>query len=196
MKCHPIDVQEIPVKNLSSLKYTEKNLQHFLVKELESLNVTNRFCLARMNNPAFYQFLLDNTSAFASSFFSQVAQIYGLLLNNEEWETTMRLDATFRFNNSSMAKCETPVFLTHLFNCQHLVSFKRCLLDNVYKDIYQKAKAFSTETFPVPVLCKLHGVPFSDDYRGELIMPWFKISLLNIDVTYAITLFFQYYKLE
>ncbi|KAL0217655.1 hypothetical protein RCL1_008235 [Eukaryota sp. TZLM3-RCL] len=91
MKCFPIEVQEIPVKNLSNLKYAKKKLQHFLVKELESLDYTNRLCLAKMNNPAFYQFHLDNTDSSASSFFSQIPQIYGLLLNNEEWETFIRL---------------------------------------------------------------------------------------------------------
>ncbi|KAL0228430.1 hypothetical protein RCL1_004573 [Eukaryota sp. TZLM3-RCL] len=145
MKCFPIEVQEISVKNLSNLKYAKKKLQHFLVKELKSLDYTNHLCLAKMNNPAFYQFLLDNTDSSASSFFSQIPQIYGLLLNNEEWETFIRLQCYLwpqQLVNGLKCKCDTPVSLTHLFNCQHLVTFRRCLHDNVYKDIYQMAKSF------------------------------------------------------
>ncbi|KAL0213033.1 hypothetical protein RCL1_006659 [Eukaryota sp. TZLM3-RCL] len=181
-------LQEIPVKNLSNLKYAKKKLQHFLVKELESLDYTNRLCLAKMNNPAFYQFLLDNTDSSASSFFSQIPQIYGLLLNNEEWETFIRLRCYLwpqQLVNGLKCKCNTPVSLTHLFNCQHLVTFRRCLHDNVYKDIYQMAKAFGIEIFPEPVLRKLQDVSFSDDNRGDLIMSWFKSSQLIIDVVTA-----------
>ncbi|KAL0227855.1 hypothetical protein RCL1_003998 [Eukaryota sp. TZLM3-RCL] len=188
MKCFPIEVQEIPVKNLSNLKYAKKKLQHFLVKELESLDYTNRLCLAKMNNPAFYQFLLDNTDSSASSFFSQIPQIYGLLLNNEEWETFIRLQCYLwpqQLVNGLKCKCDTPVSLTHLFNCQHLVTFRRCLHDNVYKDIYQMAKAFGIEIFPEPVLRKLQDVSFSDNNRGNLIMPWFNSSQLIIDVVTA-----------
>ncbi|KAL0212950.1 hypothetical protein RCL1_006576 [Eukaryota sp. TZLM3-RCL] len=188
MKCFPIEVQEIPSKNLSNLKYAKKKLQHFLVKELESLDYTNRLCLAKMNNPAFYQFLLDNTDSSASSFFSQIPQIYGLLLNNEEWETFIRLRCYLwpqQLVNGLKCKCDTPVSLTHLFNCQHPVTFRICLHDNVYKDIYQMAKAFGIEIFPEPVLRKLQDVSFSDDNRGDLIMPWFKSSQLIIDVVTA-----------
>ncbi|KAL0217751.1 hypothetical protein RCL1_008600 [Eukaryota sp. TZLM3-RCL] len=181
MKCFPIEVQEIPVKNLSNLKYAKKKLQHFLVKELESLDYTNRLFLAKMNNPAFYQFLLDNTDSSASSFFSQIPQIYGLLLNNEEWETFIRLQCYLwpqQLVNGLKCKCDTPVSLTHLFNCQHLVTFRRCLHDNVYKDIYQMAKAFNIEIFP---------------NRGDLIMPWFKSSQLIIDDTSPLTPLLPYF---
>ncbi|KAL0222092.1 hypothetical protein RCL1_001946 [Eukaryota sp. TZLM3-RCL] len=187
-KCFPIEVQENPVKYLSNLKYAKKKLQHFLVKELESLDYTNRLCLAKMNNPAFYQFLLDITDSSASSLFSQIRQIYGLLLNNEEWKTFIRLRCYLwpqQLVNGFKCKCDTPVSLTHLFNCHHLVTFRRCLHDNVYKDIYQMAKAFRIETFREPVLRKLQDVSSSDDNRGDLIMPWFKSSQLITDVVTA-----------
>ncbi|KAL0217240.1 hypothetical protein RCL1_007723 [Eukaryota sp. TZLM3-RCL] len=44
------------------------------------------------------------------------------------------------------------------------------------------AKAFGIEIFPEPVLRKLQDVSFSDDDRGDLIMPWFKSSQLIIDI--------------
>ncbi|KAL0213067.1 hypothetical protein RCL1_006693 [Eukaryota sp. TZLM3-RCL] len=47
------------------------------------------------------------------------------------------------------------------------------------------AKAFGIEIFPEPVLRKLQDVSFSDDNRGDLIMPWFKSSQLIIDVVTA-----------
>ncbi|KAL0228133.1 hypothetical protein RCL1_004276 [Eukaryota sp. TZLM3-RCL] len=103
-----------------------------------------------MNNPAFYQFLVDNTDSSDSSFFSQIPQIAGLLLNNEEWETFIRLRCYLwpqQLVNCLKCKCDTPVSLTHLFNCQHLVTFRRRSLDNVDKDIYQMAKAFGIEIF-------------------------------------------------
>ncbi|KAL0222621.1 hypothetical protein RCL1_002475 [Eukaryota sp. TZLM3-RCL] len=119
MKCFSIDVQEIPVKNLSSLKYAKKKLQHVLLRKLKSLHYTNCLCLAKMNTPAFYRFLIDITDSSASSFFSQIPQIYGLLLNNEKWETFMRLRC-YRWPqqlvNGLKCKCATPVSLTHLFH--------------------------------------------------------------------------------
>ncbi|KAL0221292.1 hypothetical protein RCL1_001146 [Eukaryota sp. TZLM3-RCL] len=44
------------------------------------------------------------------------------------------------------------------------------------------AKAYGIETFPEPVLGKLQDVSFSDDNRGNLIMPWFKRSQLIIGI--------------
>ncbi|KAL0217504.1 hypothetical protein RCL1_008085 [Eukaryota sp. TZLM3-RCL] len=90
-ECFPSDIQEIPAREVVSLNLAFKKLQQRHVKVFEQKDYIVRLSLAKNHNPAFANFFLDLSNSTASAFFSQIPQVYGLLLNDHQWTTTMRL---------------------------------------------------------------------------------------------------------
>ncbi|KAL0217651.1 hypothetical protein RCL1_008231 [Eukaryota sp. TZLM3-RCL] len=58
-ECFPSDTEEIPIRELLSLNLAFKKLQQKLVKVFEQQDFNVRLSLAKNNNPAFANFLLD-----------------------------------------------------------------------------------------------------------------------------------------
>ncbi|KAL0212487.1 hypothetical protein RCL1_006113 [Eukaryota sp. TZLM3-RCL] len=143
------------------------------MRKFESLDYNNRLCSAKHSNPAFYKFMLENFESSSTALFIQLPHIYGLLLKDNEWETVMRLRCFLwpqQLVNGLICKCGNSVSLTHLLNCNSLISFRTSLHDAVYKEMHCMAKSFGIESFPEPVLRSLDKVAFTLKNRGDLIM--------------------------
>ncbi|KAL0221145.1 hypothetical protein RCL1_000999 [Eukaryota sp. TZLM3-RCL] len=90
---------EIPARELISLKFAFKKLQNRLVKTFEEMDYSVRLGLAKTNNPSFANFLIDVKNSSATALFTQIPQVYGLLLNDHQWTTAMRLRCFLWPNN-------------------------------------------------------------------------------------------------
>ncbi|KAL0204726.1 hypothetical protein P9112_000033 [Eukaryota sp. TZLM1-RC] len=90
-KCFPSDIVELPSRSLLSLPLTFAKLQKKILKVLENLDYIVRLSLAKEKNPVFANFLIDLEDSCSSCLISQIPNIYGLLLNDHQWTTAMRL---------------------------------------------------------------------------------------------------------
>ncbi|KAL0217028.1 hypothetical protein RCL1_007511 [Eukaryota sp. TZLM3-RCL] len=133
-ECFPSDIQEIPAREVVSLNLVFKKLQQRLVKVFEQKDYIVRLSLAKNNNPAFANFLLDLLNSTASAFFSQIPQVYGLLFNDHQWTTTMRLRCflwPYNLPHDLICKCSKPLNFNHLLNCNHFITYRSILHDAV-----------------------------------------------------------------
>ncbi|KAL0213438.1 hypothetical protein RCL1_007064 [Eukaryota sp. TZLM3-RCL] len=157
-ECFPSDIQEIPAREVVSLNLAFKKLQQRLVKVFEQKDYNVRLSLAKNNNPAFANFLLDLLNSTASAFFSQIPQVYGLLLNDHQWTTTMRLRCflwPYNLPHDLICKCSKPLNFNHLLNCNHFITYRSILHDAVRDQIHAMAKSYKIESFVEPLLRKL-----------------------------------------
>ncbi|KAL0212257.1 hypothetical protein RCL1_005883 [Eukaryota sp. TZLM3-RCL] len=128
-ECFPSNIEEIPIREVLSLNLALKKLQQSFVKVFEQKDYNVRLSLAKNNNPAFAKISLDLSNSTASTFFSQIPQMYGLLLNDHHWTTTMRLRCfnwSYNIPHELICKCNKPLSFNHLLNCtplSHTVQF-------------------------------------------------------------------------
>ncbi|KAL0228008.1 hypothetical protein RCL1_004151 [Eukaryota sp. TZLM3-RCL] len=151
-ECFPSDIEEIPSREALSLNLAFRKLQQRLVKVFEQKDYNVRLSLAKNNNPAFANFLLDLVNSTASAFFSQIPQVYGLLLNDHQWTTTMRLRCFLWPNlpHDLVCKYSKPLSINHLPNCNHFNSYHSILHDAVQDQIRAMAKSYKIESFVEP----------------------------------------------
>ncbi|KAL0212793.1 hypothetical protein RCL1_006419 [Eukaryota sp. TZLM3-RCL] len=187
-ECFPSDIQEIPAREVVSLNLAFKKLQQSLVKVFEQKDYNVCLSLAKNNNPAFANFLLDLSNSTASAFFSQIPQVYGLLLNDHQWTTTMRLRCflwPYNLPHDLICKCSKPLNFNHLLNRNHFITYRSILHDAVRDQIHAMAKSYKIESFVEPLLRKL-TVNEDDDCcgqrRADVIVPSSTNKLTVVDV--------------
>ncbi|KAL0209439.1 hypothetical protein RCL1_007807 [Eukaryota sp. TZLM3-RCL] len=154
-ECFPSDIEEIPVREVLFLNLAFKKLQQKLVKVFEQQDFNVRLSLAKNNNPAFANFLLDLSNSTASAFFRKIPQVYGLLLNDHQWTTTMRLRCflwPYNLPQNLICKRGKPLSFNHLLNCNHFIMYRSMLHDAVRDQIHAMAKSYKIESFIEPLL--------------------------------------------
>ncbi|KAL0212048.1 hypothetical protein RCL1_005674 [Eukaryota sp. TZLM3-RCL] len=194
--CFSSDLTDIPSRDISSLAGAYKKLQNRLVRFYEDMDSTVRISLAKYGNPSFGNFLMDLKNSSASVLFTQIPQVYGLLLNDHQWTTTMRLRCFLWPNNlphDLVCKCSKLLTFHHLLNCKHFITYRSILHDAVRDQLHAMCKSYKLESFVEPVLRKL-SVNVDDDVfghrRADLIVPssdgkFHVIDVVTVDVCKA-----------
>ncbi|KAL0223728.1 hypothetical protein P9112_003118 [Eukaryota sp. TZLM1-RC] len=57
--------------------------------------------------------------------------------------------------NQLTSKCGKPLLFTHLLNCQHFITFRSKVDNNVRDQIYVMCKSYRVDSFSEPLLSKL-----------------------------------------
>ncbi|KAL0206147.1 hypothetical protein P9112_001454 [Eukaryota sp. TZLM1-RC] len=143
--CFPISIQEIPDRSLYSLKFALKKLQRHLLKKFESKDFIVRLSTAKKENPAFANFLIDLKDSSSAVLINQVPQIYGLLLNDDQWTTAMRMRCYLwpcNLPNDLFCKCGAGLTLSHLFNCNRFISYRSTFHDAVRDQIHAMCNSY------------------------------------------------------
>ncbi|KAL0211599.1 hypothetical protein RCL1_005225 [Eukaryota sp. TZLM3-RCL] len=130
-----------------------------------------RLSLAKTNNPAFANFLIDVKDSSATALFTQIPQVYGFLLNDHQWTTAMRLRCFLWPNNlphELVCKCSQRLTFHHLFNCKYFITYRSVLHDGVRDQLRAMCKSHKVESFVEPLLRKL-AENEDDDSSGEAV---------------------------
>ncbi|KAL0218208.1 hypothetical protein RCL1_009056 [Eukaryota sp. TZLM3-RCL] len=187
-ECFPSDIEEIPIREVLSLNLAFKKLQQRPVKVFEQKDYNVRLGLAQCNNPAFANVLLDLSNNPSSAFFSQIPQVYGLLFNDHQWTTTMRLRCflwPYNLPHNLICKCCKPLSFNHLLNCNHFIKYPSILHYAVRDQIHAMEKSYKIESFVEPLLRKL-SVKDEDEScgqrRADVIVPSSSDKLYVVDV--------------
>ncbi|KAL0221259.1 hypothetical protein RCL1_001113 [Eukaryota sp. TZLM3-RCL] len=123
--CFSSDLTDIPSHDVSSLAGAYIKLQNRLVRFYEDMDSTVRITLAKYGNPSFGNFLMDVKNSSASVLFTQTPQVYGLLLNDHQWTTSMRLRCFLWPNNlphDLVCKCSKLLTFHHWLNCKYFIT--------------------------------------------------------------------------
>ncbi|KAL0206070.1 hypothetical protein P9112_001377 [Eukaryota sp. TZLM1-RC] len=188
--CFPISIQEIPDRSLYSLKFALKKLQRHLLKKFESKDFIVRLSTAKKENPAFANFLIDLKDSSSAVLINQVPQIYGLLLNDDQWTTAMRMRCYLwpcNLPNDLFCKCGAGLTLSHLFNCNRFISYRSTLHDAVRDQIHAMCNSYHIESFVEPLLRSLdinESVRDSEygKRRADVVVPSFDDVMNVVDV--------------
>ncbi|KAL0220574.1 hypothetical protein RCL1_000428 [Eukaryota sp. TZLM3-RCL] len=179
---------EIPARELISLKFAFKKLQNRLVKTFEEMDYSVRLSLAKTNNPSSANFLIDVKDSSATVLFTQIPQVYGLLLNDHQWTTAMRLRCFLWPNNlphELVCKCSQRLTFHHLLNCKYFITYRSVLHDGVRDQLHAMCKSHKVESFVEPLLRKLaenEDDDSSGQRRADVIIPSSNGTLHVVDV--------------
>ncbi|KAL0216298.1 hypothetical protein P9112_008482 [Eukaryota sp. TZLM1-RC] len=188
--CFPISIQEIPDRSLYSLKFALKKLQRHLLKNFENKDFIVRLSTAKKENPAFANFLIDLKDSSSAVLINQIPQIYGLLLNDDQWTTAMRMRCYLwpcNLPNDLFCKCGAGLTLSHLFNCNRYISYRSTLHDAVRDQIHAMCNSYHIESFVEPLLRSLdinESVRDSEygKRRADVVVPSFDDVMNVVDV--------------
>ncbi|KAL0207494.1 hypothetical protein P9112_012122 [Eukaryota sp. TZLM1-RC] len=191
-KCFPSDIVELPFfkksRSLLSLPLTFAKLQKKILKVLENLDYIVRLSLAKEKNPVFADFLIDLEDSCSSCLISQIPNIYGLLLNDHQWTTAMRMRCFLwpcSLPNDLIFRCKSVVTLSHILNCKYFISYRSIVHDSVRDQLYAMCKSFNIEAFIEPLVRKLSSHQTDDSFgerRADLVAPGIDDVLNVVDV--------------
>ncbi|KAL0227154.1 hypothetical protein P9112_014478 [Eukaryota sp. TZLM1-RC] len=187
-KCFPSDIVELPSRSLLSLPLTFAKLQKKILKVLENLDYIVRLSLAKEKNPVFANFLIDLDDSCSSCLISQIPNIYGLLLNDHQWTTAMRLRCFLwpcSLPNDLICRCKSVVTLSHILNCKYFITYRSLVHDSVRDQLYAMCKSFNIEAFIEPLVRKLSSDQTDDSFgkrRADLVAPGIDGVLNVVDV--------------
>ncbi|KAL0206127.1 hypothetical protein P9112_001434 [Eukaryota sp. TZLM1-RC] len=187
-KCFPSDIVELPSRSLLSLPLTFAKLQKKILKVLENLDYIVRLSLAKEKNPVFANFLIDLEDSCSSCLISQIPNIYGLLLNDHQWTTAMRLRCFLwpcSLPNDLICRCKSVVTLSHILNCKYFITYRSLVHDSVRDQLYAMCKSFNIEAFIEPLVRKLSSDQTDDSFgkrRADLVAPGIDGVLNVVDV--------------
>ncbi|KAL0210256.1 hypothetical protein P9112_010340 [Eukaryota sp. TZLM1-RC] len=187
-KCFPSDIVELPSRSLLSLPLTFAKLQKKILKVLENLDYIVRLSLAKAKNPVFANFLIDLEDSCSSCLISQIPIIYGLLLNDHQWTTAMRLRCFLwpcSLPNDLICRCKSGVTLSHILNCKYFITYRSLVHDSVRDQLYAMCKSFNIEAFIEPLVRKLSSDQTDDSFgkrRADLVAPGIDGVLNVVDV--------------
>ncbi|KAL0209365.1 hypothetical protein RCL1_007305 [Eukaryota sp. TZLM3-RCL] len=196
-QCFPLDIQEIPSRSLLNLRFCVRKLQHHLLKIFEGLDFKARVGSATLTNPAFANFLHDTHNSSASCLFSQIPNIYGMLLNDFEWTTSMRLRCFLwpsSLPNSIVCKCGQSASLTHIFNCRFSITYRSTVHNAVRDQLMILCKSHRIESYSETLLAKLKTTSTDvNDFveeslgsrRSDVLIPWSDGKCKVVDVITA-----------
>ncbi|KAL0204772.1 hypothetical protein P9112_000079 [Eukaryota sp. TZLM1-RC] len=187
-KCFPSDIVELPSRSLLSLPLTYAKLQKKILKVLENLDYIVRLSLAKEKNPVFANFLIDLEDNCSSCLISQIPNIYGLLLNDHQWTTAMRMRCFLwpcSLPNDLICRCKSVVTLSHILNCKYFITYRSIVHDSVRDQLYAMCKSFNIEAFIEPLVRKLSSDQTDDSFgkrRADLVAPGIDGVLNVVDV--------------
>ncbi|KAL0205802.1 hypothetical protein P9112_001109 [Eukaryota sp. TZLM1-RC] len=187
-KCFPSDIVELPSRSLLSLPLTFAKLQKKILKVLENLDYIVRLSLAKEKNPVFANFLIDLEDSCSSCPISQIPNIYGLLLNDHQWTTAMRMRCFLwpcSLLNDLICRCKSVVTLSHILNCKYFITYRSLVHDSVRDQLYAMCKSFNIEAFIEPLVRKLSSDQTDDSFgkrRADLVAPGIDGVLNVVDV--------------
>ncbi|KAL0214280.1 hypothetical protein P9112_006464 [Eukaryota sp. TZLM1-RC] len=187
-KCFPSDIVELPSRSLLSLPLTFAKLQKKILKVLENLDYIVRLSLDKEKNPVFANFLIDLEDSCSSCLISQIPNIYGLLLNDHQWTTAMRMRCFLwpcSLPNDLICRCKSVVTLSHILNCKYFITYRSIVHDSVRDQLYAMCKSFNTEAFIEPLVRKLSSDQTDDSFgkrRADLVAPGIDGVLNVVDV--------------
>ncbi|KAL0226211.1 hypothetical protein P9112_013535 [Eukaryota sp. TZLM1-RC] len=187
-KCFPSDIVELPSRSLLSLPLTFAKLQKKILKVLENLDYIVRLSLAKEKIPVFANFLIDLEDSCSSCLISQIPNIYGLLLNDHQWTTAMRLRCFLwpcSLPNDLICRCKSVVTLSHILNCKYFITYRSLVHDSVRDQLYAMCKSFNIEAFIEPLVRKLSSDQTDDSFgkrRADLVAPGIDGVLNVVDV--------------
>ncbi|KAL0220075.1 hypothetical protein P9112_005728 [Eukaryota sp. TZLM1-RC] len=187
-KCFPSDIVELPSRSLLSLPLTFAKLQKKILKVLENLDYIVRLSLAKEKNPVFANFLIDLEDSCSSCLISQIPNIYGLLLNDHQWTTAMRMRCFLwpcSLPNDLICRCKSVVTLSHILNCKYFITYRSIVHDSVRDQLYAMCKSFNIEAFIEPLVRKLSSDQTDDSFgkrRADLVAPGIDGVLNVVDV--------------
>ncbi|KAL0205631.1 hypothetical protein P9112_000938 [Eukaryota sp. TZLM1-RC] len=187
-KCFPSDIVELPPRSLLSLPLTFAKLQKKILKVLENLDYIVRLSLAKEKNPVFANLLIDLEDSCSSCLISQIPNIYGLLLNDHQWTTAMRMRCFLwpcSLPNDLICRCKSVVTLSQILNCKYFITYRSIVHDSVRDQLYAMCKSFNTEAFIEPLVCKLSSDQTDDSFgkrRADLVAPGIDGVLNVVDV--------------
>ncbi|KAL0215664.1 hypothetical protein P9112_007848 [Eukaryota sp. TZLM1-RC] len=176
-KCFPFDIVELPPRSLLSLPLTFAKLQKRILKVLENLDYIARLSLAKEKNPVFANFLIDVEESCSSCLISQIPNIYGLLLNDHQWTTAMRMRSFLKpcsLPNDLICRCKSVVTLSHILNCKYFTTYRSIVHNSVRDQLYAMCKSFNIEAFIEPSVRKLSSDQTDDSFgkrREDLVAP-------------------------
>ncbi|KAL0204948.1 hypothetical protein P9112_000255 [Eukaryota sp. TZLM1-RC] len=157
-KCFPDDIREIPPRSLISLKFAYAKLQKKILKVFENLDFTVRLSLAKERNPVFANCLSDLKESSTSCLISQIPNVYGLLLNDHQWTTALRIRCFLwprSVPNDLICRCGQLIKLNHLFNCKFNITYRSVVHDAVRDQLYAMCKSHHIEAFVEPLVRRL-----------------------------------------
>ncbi|KAL0222098.1 hypothetical protein RCL1_001952 [Eukaryota sp. TZLM3-RCL] len=175
---------EIPARELISLNFTFKKLQNKLVKFFEEMDYSVRLSLAKMNNPAFANFLIDVMDSSATALFTQIPHVYGLLLNDHQLVSAMCLHC-FLWPNNFRELVSQRLTFHHLLNCKYVITYCLVLHNGLRDQIHAMCKSHKVESFLEPLLRKLaenEDDDSSGQHRTDVIIPSSNGRLHVVDV--------------
>ncbi|KAL0226613.1 hypothetical protein P9112_013937 [Eukaryota sp. TZLM1-RC] len=187
-KCFPSDIVELPPRSLLSLPLTFAKLQTKNLKVLENLDYIVRLSLAKEKNPVFANFLIDLENSCSSCLIFQIPNIYGLLLNDHQLTTAMRMRCFLwpcSIPNDLICRCKSVVTLSHMLNCKYFITYRSIVHDSVRDQLYAMCKSFNIEAFIEPLVRKLSSDQTDDSFgkrRADLVAPGIDGVLNVVDV--------------
>ncbi|KAL0218494.1 hypothetical protein P9112_004147 [Eukaryota sp. TZLM1-RC] len=157
-KCFPTDILEIQPRSLISLMFAYAKLQKKILKVFGNLYFTVRPNLAKKTNPVFANILIDLKESSSSCLISHIPNVYGLLLNDHQWTTALRMRC-FRWpcsvRNDLICRCGQLINLNHLFDCKINITYRSVVHDAVRDQIYAMCKSHHIKAFVEPLVRKL-----------------------------------------
>ncbi|KAL0218486.1 hypothetical protein P9112_004139 [Eukaryota sp. TZLM1-RC] len=187
-KFFPFDIVELPPRSLLSLPLTFAKLQKKILKVLENLDYIVLLSLAKEKNPVFANILIDLEDSCSSCLISQIPNIYGLLLNDHQWSTAVRMRCFLwpcSLPNDLICRCKSVVTLSHILNCKYFITYRSLVHDSVRDQLYAMCKSFNIEAFIEPLVRKLSSDQTDDSFgkrRADLVAPGIHGVLNVVDV--------------
>ncbi|KAL0206801.1 hypothetical protein P9112_012512 [Eukaryota sp. TZLM1-RC] len=182
-QCFPSDIVELPSRSLLSLPLTFAKLQKKILKVLENLDYIVRLSLAKEKNPVFANFLIDLEDSCSSCLISQIPNIYGLLLNDHQWTTAMRMRCFLwpcSLPNDLIYRCKSVVTLSHILNCKYFITYRSIVHDSVRDQLYAMCKSFNIEAFIEPLVRKLSSDQTDDSFGIDGVLN--VVDVVSVDV--------------
>ncbi|KAL0214851.1 hypothetical protein P9112_007035 [Eukaryota sp. TZLM1-RC] len=141
----------------------------------------------RINN-VFANFLIDLEDSCSSCLISQIPNIYGLLLNDHQWTTAMRMRCFLwpcSLPNDLICRCKSVVTLSLILNCKYFITYRSIVHDLVRDQLYAMCKSINIEAFIEPLVRKLSSDQTDDSFgkrRADLVAPGIDGVLNVVDV--------------
>ncbi|KAL0208435.1 hypothetical protein P9112_011022 [Eukaryota sp. TZLM1-RC] len=110
----------------------------------EGLDLNVRLGSAKKANPTFGNFLPDAQNSSSSCLITQIPLIYGVLLNDTDLISTIRLHCFIWPDNAPhnlICKCESKISPYHLLNCKQFITFLSKVHDAVRDQLYCISKS-------------------------------------------------------
>ncbi|KAL0224440.1 hypothetical protein P9112_003830 [Eukaryota sp. TZLM1-RC] len=166
----------------------DMNIEKKILTVLKNLDYIVRLSLAKEKNPVFANFLIDLEDSCSSCLISQLPNIYGLLLNDHQWTTAMRMRCFLwpcSLPNDLICRCKSVVTLSHILNCKYFITYCSIVHDSVRDQLYAMCKSFNIEAFIEPLVRKLSSDQTDDSFgkrRADLVAPGIDGVLNVVDV--------------